>query len=229
MGLWNRISRAVRASITEWIQATEDPEKLLDQAVADMQGDLIQLRQAVAQAIATQKRTERQRDQAQQLAQEYYNRANLALQAGDEPRAREALAQRQSFLQTVQTLEGHLQQQAGVVGQMKDTMRALERKIMDARTRRDMYIARARSAAASQRLNEMMGQFGSDGSQMAFDRMENRVLELEAQSAAIADLNATMQDGRLENRFAALEAGGETAVETELAALKAGLQPPPEG
>lgn len=223
MGLWKRLSRAVRANITSWVQNAEDPERLLDQAVADMQGDLMQLRQAVAQAIATQKRTERQCDQSRTLAQEYYNRAELALRQGDESRARDALSQRQAYLDTVATLEGHLQQQAAVVGQMKETMRALERKIMDARTRRDMYIARARSAAASQRLNEMMGQFGPEGSWGAFDRMENKVLDLEAQAAAMAELNNSVYTSSLEGRFAALEGNDSSAVDTELATLKAHL------
>ena len=68
MNLLGRLARAVRAQISSWVQESEDPEKILDQAVADMQADLIQLRQSVAQAIATQKRTERQCDQTNTLA-----------------------------------------------------------------------------------------------------------------------------------------------------------------
>ena len=52
----------------------EDPEKILEQTVLDMQEDLFQLRQAVAQAIATQKRTERQCSQSQSTADEWYRR-----------------------------------------------------------------------------------------------------------------------------------------------------------
>ena len=228
MGLWKRLGQSVRASINSWIQNTEDPEKLLDQAVAEMQGDLMQLRQSVAQAIATQKRTERQCDQSRTLAQEYYNRAELALRQGDEARAKDALCQRQSYLETIHTLQSNLQQQGTVVGQMKETMRALERKIMDARTRRDMYIARARSAEASQRLNEMIGQFGPQGNLGALDRMEDKVLDLEAQAAAMAELNNSLQGASLEGRFAALEVSSSTAVETELAQLKAHVLESPE-
>ncbi len=226
MGLWKRLNQTVRANITSWIQNVEDPEKLLDQAVADMQTDLIQLRQSVAQAIATQKRTERQCAQTQTLAQEWFNRAELALRHGDENRAREALTQRQSYLDMIKTLEGHLTQQGEVVGRLKDTMRALEHKITDARTRRDMYIARARSAEASQRLNEMIGQFSPGSGLGAFDRMEDKVLDLEAQAGAIADLNQTLQSSTLEQRFAALEGAGSASVEATLASMKANLLNP---
>ena len=56
-----------------------------------MQGNLVQLRQAVASAIATQKRTERQAHQAESTGEEWYLRAKLALQQTNEALAREAL------------------------------------------------------------------------------------------------------------------------------------------
>ncbi len=57
MGLFDRIGRVVRANVNSLISGAEDPEKILEQTVVEMQHDLTQLRQAVAQAIATQKRT----------------------------------------------------------------------------------------------------------------------------------------------------------------------------
>ena len=60
MGLFDRLSRVVRANINDLVSKAEDPEKVLEQAVIDMQEDLVQLRQAVARSIATQKRTEQQ-------------------------------------------------------------------------------------------------------------------------------------------------------------------------
>ncbi len=228
MGLFQRLGQAIRSSVNSWVQENEDPESLLDQAVADMQADLIHVRQAVAQAIATQKRTERQCNQAQTLAQEWYNRAHLALQKGDEYNAREALERRQSYLSTVKQLESHLQQQQGVVSQLKDNMRFLEGKIADARIRRDMYIARIRSAEASQRIQELISQVNPSGLG-TFAQVEDKVLELEAQSAAIAELNATLESQTPEARFAALETG-EHAVEAELAAMKQRLRnSPPAG
>jgi phage shock protein A len=56
MGLFDRIGRVVKANVNSLISSAEDPERILEQTVMEMQHDLIQLRQAVAQAIATQKR-----------------------------------------------------------------------------------------------------------------------------------------------------------------------------
>ena len=225
MGILDRFAQVIRAQVGSWVREAEDPEKMLDRALAEMQANLIQMRQAVAQAIATQKRTERQRDQHQTLAREWYNRAQLALGAGDEALAREALAQRHTYLRMVSQLEAHLTEQYQAVGQLKTNMRDLEVKIADARTRRDMYIARARSAEASQKIQDMISQVGDRKSWGVFSQMEDKVLNLEAQAAALEELNQETLQSSLEGRFAALEQDEDAAIESELAAMKAKLPP----
>ncbi|MGB3137166.1 MAG: PspA/IM30 family protein [Nodosilinea sp.] len=215
MGLFERVRRVLRASATNMVSQAEDPEKVLEQAMADMQANLIQLRQAVAQAIATQKRTERQSAQAKSTAQEWYNRAELAIQKGQEDLARQALTRRQTYLQSAQAMDAQLEQQSGVVDGLKTNMRRLEAKISDARTKKDLYIARARSAEASQRIQDMLGQTGTGGSLAAFEQMEQRVLNMEAKSEALEELSGDP----LERQFAALE-GGSSTVDSELEAMK---------
>lgn len=211
--------RVIRANINSLVGKAEDPEKILEQAVIDMQEDLIQLRQAVAASIATQKRTERQYSQTQSQADEWYRRAQLALQKGDDNLAREALTRRKTYQETAAAMKAQLEQQSTVVNQLKQNMRQLEGKIADAKAKKDLYIARARSAKASEKLNEMMGQLNTGGALNAFERMEEKVLQLEARSAAIAELGAD----NLESKFAALEGSG--GVDAELAAMKAQLRP----
>lgn len=218
MGLIDRIMRVIRANLNSLVGQAEDPEKVLEQAVEDMQQDLIQLRQAVAQAIATQKRTERQASQAESTAQEWYNRAQLALSNSDENLAREALTRRKSYQETAKAMRSQLLQEADVVTKLKENMRALEGKISEAKTKKDLYIARAHSAQASQKINEMLGNVGTGNALSAFERMEEKVMQLEAQSEALEELGSN----ELEKRYAALEAGSE--VDNELAALKANLK-----
>jgi phage shock protein A len=217
MGLIDRIARVIRANLNSLIGQAEDPEKVLEQTVEDMQQDLIQLRQAVAQAIATQKRTERQASQAESTAQEWYNRAQLALSKGDDNLAREALTRRKSYQETAKVMRTQLTQEAGIVTKLKENMRSLEGKISEAKTKKDLYIARARSAQASQKINEMLGNVGTGSALSAFERMEEKVLQLEAQSEALQELGSD----ELEKRYAALEAGND--IDTELAAMKANL------
>ena len=213
MGLLDRFSRLVRSNVNSLVNGAEDPEKVLQQTVLDMQSDLVSMRQAVAQAIATQKRTERQSEQAARTAQEWYSRAQMALQKGDDNTAREALTRRQTYTQTAHSLAAQISQQREIVAQLKHNMMALESKIADARTKKDMYIARARAAQSSVRLNDMIA--GTGSSSAAFGNMESRVLDLEAQAEVSRELNCDS----LEARFVSLE--GEGNVEAQLAAMKA--------
>lgn len=219
MGLFDRLWRVIRANINSLVGAAEDPEKILEQAVMDMQEDLVQLRQAVAGAIAAQKRTERQCSQAESTAAEWYQRAQLALQKGEENLAREALTRKKSYQETATAMKASLGQQNAVVTQLKENMRAIESKISEAKSKKDMYIARARSAKASERLQEMMGNLNTGSALSAFERMEEKVMQLESRSEAIAELGTN----DLEKKFLSLE--GAEDVDSELVAMKAQMLP----
>ncbi|MFH7030556.1 MAG: PspA/IM30 family protein [Heteroscytonema crispum UTEX LB 1556] len=217
MGLIDRILRFIRANLNSLLGNAEDPEKILEQAVMEMQDNLVQMRQGVAQAIATQKRTERQASQAQTTAEEWYRRAQLALQQNNEPLAREALTKRRAYQETANALSAQIEQHNNVVAQMKKDMRTLELKISEAKTKKDMYIARARSAEASVRLQEMLDGVSPTSSLSAFERMEEKVLLLEAQSEALAQLSGD----DLQKKFASLESKND--IDAEVAAMKAQL------
>lgn len=217
MGLIDRILRVIRANFNSLVSNAEDPEKILEQTVMEMQENLVQLRQAVAAAIASQKRTERQANQARSTAEEWHRRAQLALQQGNEPLAREALTKRKAYQETATSLFQQVEGQNNVVTKLKQDMRTLELKITDVKTKKDMYIARARSAETSVRLQEMLKGAGSTSSLSAFERMEDKVLQLEAQTEAMS-LSGTKD---LEQRFASLESSSD--IDTELANMKAQL------
>ena len=72
MGFFDRLSRLLRANLNDLVSKAEDPVKILDQSVADMQADLVKLRQAVAMAIASQKRLRNQAGQAEAQAVTWY-------------------------------------------------------------------------------------------------------------------------------------------------------------
>ncbi|MEO1006791.1 MAG: PspA/IM30 family protein [Cyanobacteria bacterium J06638_38] len=215
MGLFDRLSRVVRANINDLVSKAEDPEKVLEQAVVDMQEDLVQLRQAVARSIATQKRTEQQYNKNQSEANTWQQRAQLALSKGDENLAREALVRKKSYSDTANSLKTQLDQQTNQVNTLKRNLIALESKISEAKTKKDMLRARANAAKANKQLQDSMNNLGTSSAMGAFERMEDKVMQLEAESESAAELGGT----GIEQQFAALEAG--SGVDDELAAMKA--------
>ncbi|MBS3025772.1 MAG: PspA/IM30 family protein [Dolichospermum sp. DET50] len=214
MEVIQRILRVIRANFNSLISNAEDPEKILETAFMEMQENLVQLRQGVAQAIATQKRTERQAAAGESQGEEWYRRAQLALQQGNESLAREALTKRKFYQETATTLISQIQQQKDVVAKLKQDMRTLELKLAEIKTKKDMYIARARSAEASYRLQEMLTGTSTTSSLGALERMEEKVLQIEAQSEAMSQLGSD----DLEKRFASLDSYND--IDTELATMK---------
>ncbi|WP_068815722.1 PspA/IM30 family protein [Phormidesmis priestleyi] len=219
MGLFDRISRVARANLNDLVSKAEDPEKILEQAVIDMQEDLVQLRQAVASAIASQKRSEQQYNQAQTQSNNWQQKAQLALQKGDENLAREALLRKKTYADTSTTLKSQLDQQFTQVDTLKRSLIALEGKISEAKTKKDMLRARASAAKAQEQLQNTVGNLGTGSAMAAFERMEEKVLQLEARSQAAAELAGA----DLESQFAALESGD---VDLELEAMKAQMLAP---
>lgn len=222
MGLFDRISRVVRANVNDMVSKAEDPEKILEQAVTDMQEDLVQLKQAVAQAMASQKRTQQQYNQAQSETNNWQQRAQLALQKGDENLAREALTRKKTHAETANSLKAQLDTQSVQVDTLKRSLIALEGKISEAKTKKDMLKARASAAKAQEQLQGMVNNMSTSSAMAAFERMEDKVLQLEARSQAAAELAGS----DLESQFRSLESGD---VDLELEAMKqqmlAGSQP----
>jgi phage shock protein A len=217
MGLFDRVSRVVRANLNAAVSSAEDPEKILDQTIIDMQEDLVQMRQAVASAIASQKRVEQQYEKNQAESNTWTQRAQLALQKGDENLAREALVRKKAFAETAASLKGQLDQQLASVDTLKRNLVALESKISEAKTKKDMLKARASAAKANEKLQQTIGNLGTSSAMGAFERMEEKVLQMEAKTTAAAELAGA----DLESQFAMLESGSN--VDDELAAMKAQL------
>lgn len=219
MGLFDRIGRLLRANVNDMVSKAEDPEKILEQAVSDMQEDLIKLRQAVATSIANQKRTEQQYNKAVADANGWQQKAQLALQKGDENLAREALTRKKTYADTAAAMKAQLDNQSGQVESLKRNLVQLESKIAEAKTKKNMLQARAKAAKATEQITTAMGQIDTASAMNTFGRMEEKVLELEAKTSAMAELAGDS----LENQFAALESGGD--VESELQLLKAQMDP----
>jgi phage shock protein A len=105
--------------------------------MVDMQNDLVKIRQSYAEISATQKRMEKQREQAEKVAEEWYKRAQLALQKGDEELAREALSRKQQQISTAEALTQQINTQATAIDKLFNSMQALEAKITEAKSKKD--------------------------------------------------------------------------------------------
>ncbi len=220
MGLFDRIKRVVSSNLNDLVNKAEDPEKMLEQAILEMQEDLVQLRQGVAQAIAAQKRSEKQYNDAQNEINKWQRNAQLALQKGDENLARQALERKKTYTDTSTALKASLDTQSTQVETLKRNLIQLESKISEAKTKKEMLRARITTAKAQEQLQNMVSGMNTSSAMSAFERMEEKVLMQEARAQSAGELAGA----DLESQFARLE--GSSDVDDELAALKAQMLPP---
>ncbi|YAI82060.1 MAG: PspA/IM30 family protein [cyanobacterium endosymbiont of Rhopalodia sterrenbergii] len=210
-----RISRVVRSQINSLIKEEEDPEKVLETAIAQIEQELIAMRRALAEAIAINKSAQRQLTHHQKAAEKWYERATVAIEKGNDPLAREALINRQSYQIQAQEIKNQLEQQNQVVEKVKQDLRTLERKYAEAKAKKSINIARLRSVIASQRLQEIVGNLNSGSSNSIFEQIESRIMELEAES----QITQSLSTDPLEKQFMDLER--DKIIDTEIVNLKA--------
>jgi phage shock protein A len=224
MGILDRVSTLLRANINDLIDRAEDPEKVIRQLVADMNNQLLQMKTQVAAAIADEKQLYTRYQENQQKATEWQQKAELAVEKGQDDLAREALARRNSFQQTADGFKEQYDQQAQQVESLKSALSQLEAKIQEAQTKQELLIARARRAKAETQIRSTLSGLDASGSLASFQRMEDKVSQQEARASALAELDTDTT----EQKFAMLE--HESAIDQQLAEMKAkkGLAPAPE-
>lgn len=213
MSWLDNLGRVIRAQFNSWVTEAEDPEKVLEQAVAEMEQEVIKMRTALAEAIATQKRTERHIQQHQKIAQDWHERAHQAVAGGQDDLAKQALLKWQTYRTNISPFQAQLEEQRQIIGKLKQDLLHLEQKYTEAKAKKSLYVARLRSAAASRRLQEMAGTLNAGGSFSVFEHIEAKILEMESQ----AELMGASIDP-VEKQFRALE--GEDTVEAELSKMK---------
>ena len=213
MGWLERVGRVVRGHLDILVNEAEDPEKLLDEAISKMEQELIAMRRALAEAIATHKSAERQLSRYEKAAATWYERAELAMAKGGESLAREALFKRQSYQQQADSIQSQLIEQNEIIQKLKNELRTIEHKEREAKAKKSLYLARLRSAMASQKLHEVLGDFDPYNSDNLFERIDQQILELEVQSTTIGEFSDP-----LESKFRELE--NNKKVEQEIAKLK---------
>jgi len=217
MGVFERLSRIIRSNINDLLDIAEDPEKILQQLITDMQQDLREAKLQVAAAIREQKKLDTQYQDNLGMADVWEKRAVAAIKDGNDALAKEALKRKRDFDQLAKEFKLQFDDQAKSVQFLKGGLTELETKLAEAKRKKDILIARQKRAQAQKAITESMSGMSKNSAFAALERMENRVKNVEAHAEAIAELESE----KLETRFASLE---KDDISEELAKLKAKIK-----
>lgn len=219
MGLFDRLATLLKSNINDLISRAENPEKMLNQIVADMRDQLAKAKQQVAAAIADEKRLRDQADAELNQAADWEKRAMLAVQENRDDLAKQALVRQQEHLSHGQQLATTWEAHKAETEKLKNSLRDLNDKIEEAKRKKNLLLARQRRAEAQKRIAQTMGSMDEKSAFEAFTRMEERIDHNERTLKATVEINEEFSGDKLASDFKQLErqAGGLSADQALLA------------
>jgi len=222
MGILDRFTDIIKANINDLLDKAEDPGKMIDQYLRDLTKNLAEVKRETAGVMAEETRTKRMLDENAADIAKYENLARRALSAGNEGDARVFLSKKQQLSEKAVGLQATYDAAHANAQKMRQMHDKLVSDIEKLNSRREMIKAKVAVAKTQQRVNAM-GVSGKQaaGAMSAFQRMEARADEMLDRANAMGELNEIPLDeaAELEKKYAA---GGEaSAVDDELAKLKA--------
>ncbi len=219
MGILGRMSTLIRANINDLISKSEDPEKILNQLILDMKEQLIQAKKQVAVAIADEKRLKKQLDNEVEKAREWEKKAMMAVRAGRDQLAKEALSRKSEHDELAEEFKAQWEAQKAAADKLRNSLRQLNKKIEEATRKKNLLIARQKRAEAQKTIQNTMSGMSDTSAFDAFDRMEGKITQMEAEAEASAELAGELTGDDLSSQFEELEA--DHGSDEALQALKA--------
>ncbi|MFO0632559.1 MAG: PspA/IM30 family protein [Nannocystaceae bacterium] len=220
MGLPNRWMTLLRANINDRIDRAEDPAKMLDHLLFEMRSQLVEAKKAVCIAIADERALQRRAEHHGADAAAWEQRAMLAIRAGHDELARAALLRKRDQDEIAQSYQAQWFEQKRSVEALRQALAGLQLRIDEAARQRTMLAARLARAQAQRSIATTLAnlQGAADGMSAfsTFERLEQKVVQLEAEADAMAEIGGS-ETLSLEQQFRALAA---RSVDDELVALK---------
>jgi len=229
MGIFSRLGTLIKSNINDLISKAEDPEKMLSQVLVDMKNQLVEAKKQVAVAIGDEKRLKKQWDEQMAQSKEWERKAMMAVHAGDDNLAREALMRQKEHEELAAQFESQWHAQKDAVDKLKEQLRTLNNKIEEAKRKKNILVARAKRAEAQKTIQQTMAGLSDTSAFDTFDRMSEKVDAIEAEAEASSELAGEMTGDTLAAKFKALEAPGGTAADMALQELKAKMGLPAAG
>ena len=221
MGIFKRISTIFKSEANAALDKLEDPEKILNQSILDMQTSLNNAKKQVAVAIADEKRLQKQYEDELAKAQEWERKAMQAVNAGRDDLATQALGRKQEHDNNAAEFHKQWQLQKAGTDKIRAKLKEMSNKIEEMKRQKNLLIAKHRRAEATKTISNTLAGIDDGGAASAFERMKEKVEKNEAEAAASEELALDYTGGDdLEKEFSSLKAD-PAAQNDALAALKA--------
>jgi phage shock protein A len=233
MSLFQRAHDIVAAKANKALDAAEKPDEMLDLSYQQMLDQITKVRQGLVSVAASRKQIELQEQQLQHSIDHLNDQAKAALGQGREDLAREALSRKAAAQAQIDGMEPQHQQLTEEEQKLEQALAALQQRVNNFRTQKEVLKAQYTAASAVTSVNESVAGISSTlgDSGAALQRAQDKISNMQARAGALDEL---LQSGVLEDVGGGgddiqkeLDAvGNQAGVEDELAALKAQIAAP---
>jgi len=222
MGILSRFIAVVRSNLNALLNRAEDPAKMIEQTLLDMESAYRKAKDQVARSVADHKRLEKALQDQKTETAKWSERAMLAVQKSDDNLAREALARKQEHQRIAAQFEQEMGAHDTNVEQLKAGLRDLETKIAEIRRKKNLLVSKQRRAEAQNQIYGTLEGIQDAGALETISRMEAKIDEMSHLADARRELSSEFSGDALERKFRELQPGKD--VESELMEMKQRLQ-----
>lgn len=220
MSILKRFKDIMSSNINALLDRAEDPEKMIDQYLRNLNSDLGKVKAETATVMATAKRAERELNECREDVKKMETYAIKALESGEEEDARKFLQRKAVLIEKEEELEKAFELAEANSTQMRQMHDKLVQDINELESRRSILKGKAAVAKTQKRLNEMTSAVqGAAANKSAFDQMEEKINQSLDEAKAMALLNSS-DEADIDDLVEKYSDSKSPAIEEELAALK---------
>ncbi|MEC0091155.1 phage shock protein A [Paenibacillus macquariensis subsp. defensor] len=215
MSMFKRLRDLTMSNINSIIDKAEDPIKMTDQYIRDMHEDLEDAEKAVAAQIAIEKKFKSLYEEQEALVAKRGQQAATAAQAQNIDLARRALEEKKAAEVKMGEYKTNYDQNKAAADNLRGKLDEMRKQLTEMKNKRETLVARYNAAKAQNEINKAMTGFSTDSAASGLKRMEDKMMQMEAQAEASNELASSEKS--LDAEFESLNK--DQAVEDELAAL----------
>ena len=206
MGILTRIINLFRATTSDMLDKAEDPEKMIKQMISDLEAQKKKAKEQMTEALALQKRLERDTEKEHQEAEKWEQKAILAVQNEKDDLAKEALTRKNEHLRRALDFEKQLEMHQNNADSLKESYQTMEDKIDEIKRKQGLLSVKQKQAEAQEKIYKTIEGLGdTSGIMDTIERAEEKVENLQARAEAYQEISMESDQESLEKKFKELE------------------------
>ena len=206
MGILTRIFNLFRATTSDLLDKAEDPEKMIKQMISDLEDQKKKAKEQMTEALALQKRVERDTGKEHKEAEKWEQKAILAVQNDKDDLAKEALTRKNEHLRRALDFEKQLEMHRNNADSLKESYQIMEDKIDEIKRKQGILSVKQKQAEAQEKIYKTIEGLGdTSGIMDTIERAEEKVENLQARAEAYQEISMESDQESLEKKFKELE------------------------